>query len=508
MTDNAANSKRIAKNTAMLYVRMALLMCISLYTSRVVLRELGVVDFGVYNLVGSVVVFFSFLNGMMTSASQRYLSVAIGKAEKNFVAQIFSMSMNLHVSLAILIFVFAEIIGVWFIGNGLNIPSHRMNAAMLVFQASILATSINVVRVPCNAAIIAYEKMDFYAYSSMLEGVLKLAIVWILALLPFDKLITYSILLLAVSIIMTSWYRYYCYRKFPNCKYIKGWNKNLAKEMLSFSGWNLFGALGDAAYKLGTGFVLNIFCGVTLNAVLGITNQVRSTIYSFVSNLQVAANPQIIKSYATEQYDYYQSLVCRISKYSYFLMLYLAIPIMINVDCILKIWLDTPPAYTNIFIVLVMGFALTDCLQGPLWTTMQANGNLKWNQIATSVCLLANLPLTYLAFWLGFPPASLMIIQIIMAIVTLVVRVVFSHRMAHINWVVYIRKTILPIIIVSIIAAPLPLICSTLFQGVKLLIISTLLSLITTTLSIYLGGLDSSEKLMMTRWIKNKIHKR
>lgn len=377
MSNQESNSKRIAKNTLLLYFRMILIMVVSLYTSRIILNELGVEDFGIYNLVAGVVILFSFLSNAMITATQRYLSIAIGKKDEKYIQAVFSTSLLSHFFLIFFIFLAAETIGLWLINAKLEIPADRMSATNFVYQLAILTTCVNIIRIPYNASIIANERMSFFAYVSIVETFLKLAVVWALAITPGDKLVIYSFLLLLVAIVIDIAYWYYCQRFLLANKFYLKTNKKLFVELTSFSVWNLFGGLADIGYKQGTNIILNLFWGVSINAVLGITNQIRNALVPFIGNLQLAVNPQMVKSYALGDYEYFKILVYRISKYSYFLMLIIVFPIIFNIDLILELWLKNPPEHTAIFAILTSVYCLVDSLTGPLWAAMQAGGKIK-----------------------------------------------------------------------------------------------------------------------------------
>lgn len=507
MADFSENNKRIAKNTLFLYFRMILIMGITLYTSRVILSELGVIDYGIYNLVAGVVVLFTFLNNTMTSASQRFLSVALGKNDLDYTQKVFTTCFRIHLLLSVIVLLLCETIGLWFLLYKLDIPTERLDSAIITYHIAVITTCFGVIKIPYNAAIIANEKMSFFAYTSIIDATLKLLIVFFLAWLPFDKLITYSYLLLGVNCIMVLWYYRYCKRKFSECRVYGVNDYKLIKEITTFFGWNLFGSVGDVAYKQGTSFILNIFCGVALNATMGITNQVRTAVYSFISNLQLAANPQIIKLYTIGEYEKYELLVCRISKISFYLMLLIAMPIMINVSMILKIWLVNVPQYTDIFVFLIMIFALVDSLHGPLWITMQAAGKIRNYQIVVSTCLLMNLPISYLFLNIGYEPYSIITVQIIVSIILLFVRLLFSHYMAKIRYAYYLKDVILPIIVVSAISTPSIFYICSFFDGWKLFIVSIISVLTINGLAIWILGLKSVEKKVILNYLRTKLSK-
>ena len=507
MSNQELNSKRIAKNTLLLYFRMILIMVVSLYTSRIILNELGVEDFGIYNLVAGVVILFSFLSNAMITATQRYLSIAIGKKDEKYIQAVFSTSLLSHFFLIFFIFLAAETIGLWLINAKLEIPADRMSATNFVYQLAILTTCVNIIRIPYNASIIANERMSFFAYVSIVETFLKLAVVWALAITPGDKLVIYSFLLLLVAIVIDIAYWYYCQRFLLANKFYLKTNKKLFVELTSFSVWNLFGGLADIGYKQGTNIILNLFWGVSINAVLGITNQIRNALVPFIGNLQLAVNPQMVKSYALGDYEYFKILVYRISKYSYFLMLIIVFPIIFNIDLILELWLKNPPEHTAIFAILTSVYCLVDSLTGPLWAAMQAGGKIKRFQIVTGICLLLNLPVSYLFLMYGYAPSVVLIIQIVITGFTVGVRVLFVKYYLQFSIRNYVREVIFPIVFVTALSLPIALYIYAETGGYYRLLLFILFVPMMCYI-IYVCGTCKSEKEMVMRSIRTKFLKR
>lgn len=507
MSNQESNSKRIAKNTLLLYFRMILIMVVSLYTSRIILNELGVEDFGIYNLVAGVVILFSFLSNAMITATQRYLSIAIGKKDEKYIQAVFSTSLLSHFFLIFFIFLAAETIGLWLINAKLEIPADRMSATNFVYQLAILTTCVNIIRIPYNASIIANERMSFFAYVSIVETFLKLAVVWALAITPGDKLVIYSFLLLLVAIVIDIAYWYYCQRFLLANKFYLKTNKKLFVELTSFSVWNLFGGLADIGYKQGTNIILNLFLGVSINAVLGITNQIRNALVPFIGNLQLAVNPQMVKSYALGDYEYFKILVYRISKYSYFLMLIIVFPIIFNIDLILELWLKNPPEHTAIFAILTSVYCLVDSLTGPLWEAMQAGGKIKRFQIVTGICLLLNLPVSYLFLMYGYAPSVVLIIQIVITGFTVGVRVLFVKYYLQFSIRNYVREVIFPIVFVTALSLPIALYIYAETGGYYRLLLFILFVPMMCYI-IYVCGTCKSEKKMVMRSIRTKFLKR
>ena len=400
------NNKRIAKNTLMLYVKMGVMMLVQLYTSRVVLQTLGVDDFGIYNVVGGVVVLFSFLNAAMSSATQRFLNFELGKGDLVQVGRVFSMSLTVHFCIAGLVLLLAETVGLWFLNSELNIPAERMVAANWVYQFSVATTLLGILLVPYNATIIAHERMGFYAWTSILKAVLLLGIVYLLVIGNVDKLIFYAGLVFAVNLLMQILYVAYCRRAFSQTAMYKPFrDKKLFRELMSFSGWSLFGGVANMSASQGINIVMNIFCGVAVNAAMGVANQVNAAVYQFVSNFQTAFQPQIVKRYSSGEDESFIRLIFRASKISYFLMFCLSLPLLLNMDFVLGVWLGTVPEFAVDFTRLTLAIALIESLAGPLWMSVQAIGKIRNYQLIVSSFIFANLPLSIFLLWLGVSPA-------------------------------------------------------------------------------------------------------
>ena len=378
MSATSENNKRIVKNTMYLYMRMFVILIVSLYTSRVILHVLGVSDYGIYNIIAGVVVLFSFINGALTSATQRYLNFYIGKRDEKKTHDVFCMSMNIYIVLSIVFLILAETVGLWFVNTQINIPEDRMVAANWVYQFTVFSFMLNLTRIPYNATLIAYEKMDFYAYLSLFDVILKLIIVYLLYISPGDKLIVYGFLFMLTDLIDNVIYRIYCKRKFITATYKYVWKKDMFRSLLSFSGWSLLGNAASVFVQQGLNILVNIFYGVTLNAALGIANQVAGKVTQFFSNFQTAFNPQIVKYYAEGKRTDFFNLIYRSSRLSYYLMLIVAFPLILKIDVILSLWLVDVPKYTGIFCQLILVYYLIEALTGPLWMSVQATGNTRW----------------------------------------------------------------------------------------------------------------------------------
>lgn len=489
----------------MLYFRMLLTMAVTLYTSMVVLKTLGVDDFGIYNIVGGVVVLFSFLNNAMSTATQRFLNFEMGRGAEGDVNRMFSMSMTAHLSIALIVVLLSETIGLWFLNTQLNIPADRMNAANWVYQFTILTFCIQIIRVPYNASIIAYEKMSFYAYISIIEVVLKLLIVFLLLLFGWDKLQLYAVLTCGVTFIILILYKLYCNKAFTTCRYSFFWDKSLYKKLMSFSGWSLFGSVANVGAQQGLNILLNIFFGVAINAAMGIANQVSSAVFGFVSNFQTAFNPQIVKSYAMNDREYFMNLIFQSSKFSYYLLLLLSIPLLICTDFILQVWLTNVPEYTAPFCRLIILFLLVDAISAPLWMSVQATGDIRNYQILIGSLILLNFPLAYLVLKLGYPPESVLIVRVLINLLTYVVRIFYLRSKIDLPSGKYIREVILVVSLVTLLALPLPLLVNHYVTDWSGLIATTAVALFSTGLCIYGVGLKKNEREVLNRLVMNKI---
>lgn len=509
MESQTVNKRRIAKNTLMLYIRMFIMLAVGLYTSRVVLQALGATDYGIYNIIGGVVVLFSFLNGSLTSATRRFLNFNLGKKDYEAVHKVFCMSMNIYFILAFVIFVLAETIGLWFVETKLNIPPERNYAASWVYQFTIITFIINLLRIPYNASITAYERMDFYAYISLAEVTLKLLVVYLLYTTSYDKLIVYAFLYTLIPFIITIIYKYYCKRKFETTRYKKIWDKNIFQQMFSFSGWSLFGSAANMSAQQGINILINLFHGVTANAAVGIANQVSSHVYQFISNFQIAFHPQIIKSYAAKETGAFYQLIFQSSKFSFYLMFLLSLPLMMTTQTLFELWLTEVPQYAVIFCQLLLIFFLIECLATPLWMSIEATGQIKKYQIIISVCILLNFPLVYLSYKVGQPVYSAWIIRIIVHIITFIVRLLYMKIKLEFPIRQYIKKVILPIFIVAILSIPLPLLLVIyLKKCILTFVIIVIVCLLVVISIIYWIGLENTERNLINSIITKKIKKK
>lgn len=413
MTDTSANNKRIAKNTLLLYFRMIVLMLVTLYTSRVVLDALGESDYGIYNVVGGVVAMFSVLSNSLSGAISRFITYELGTGNKEKLSRIFSTSVNIQILMALAIFGLCELIGVWFLNTKMNIPDERMEVANIVLQCSIVTFMVNLVSVPYNATIIAHERMGVFAYISILEAGLKLLVAYLIYISSSDKLMVYALLILGIAILLRLIYGIYCRGHFVEARYRILLDRPLLKEMTSFAGWNLFGSTAYMLNTQGVNMLINIFFGVGTNAARAIAVQVDSAVTQFVNNFMTAINPQITKSYAAGDRKYLFKLVCRGTKYSFFIMYLFIVPLVLEADTILGIWLKEVPTDTAVFMRMVLFSTLTTLLGNPMYTAIMATGKIRNYQIAVVSVGCLVFPLTWIAYTLGCPAYATYVIYVI-----------------------------------------------------------------------------------------------
>jgi O-antigen/teichoic acid export membrane protein len=500
-----SNTQRIAKNTLMLYFRQILIMLVSLYTVRVVLEVLGAEDYGIYNVVAGVVVLFSFLNSAMSSATQRFLNYTLGQNNSEKARDVFSISFLIYFLLSILLIALAETIGLWFLNTRLNIPTERRFAAFMVYQISIGATVVNIVRIPYNAAIIAYEKMQFFALASIIEAVFKLVIVFLLKFSSGDSLIYYAFLIFFAGLIIFFIHKIYCNRAFEIARFRYCKDKKMFNQLVKFSGWSILGGFANVSNSQGTNMLLNIFFGITVNAAMGIATQVNTAVYQFVSNFQTAFNPQIVKSYAAKNYNDFITLVLQTSKISFYLLFLFALPLYINADFVLKIWLKDVPEYTIQFTRLILIFSLIDAVSGPLWMSIQATGDIKKYQLIVSGLIFANLPLSYLFLAVGFGAEWVLIIRVVMNAITTAWRIFFLQDRIGLPAVRYLIYVVVPITVISFFSGTIVTILHSQFFGWSGLVISCFASVVCTCVLIYYIGLRPDEKKKIKNWLVRKI---
>ena len=458
MSATSSANKRIAKNTLVLYVRMLFTMAISLFTSRVILQTLGVEDYGISSVVGGVISMFTFINAAMVSSTQRYLNFELVRDDANQLRSVFSTSLQIHALIALAIIVLSETVGLWFLNEKLVIPEARMNAAMWVYQCSILSCAVSIMSTPYNAVIVAHEKMSAFAYISILDVSLKLLVVYLLVVLPFDKLIILAILNLLVQLFIRYIYTLYCHRHFPESYFQFWFNKTLFKEMFGFAGWSFWGNLAAILYTQGLNMMLNIFFGPIVNAARGLAVQVQSAVQQFVGGFQTALNPQITKNYASNNLPQMHSLMFRSARFSFLLLFFLSLPVLMETNFILTLWLKTVPDDAVIFTQIMICISLIYTTANPCIIANQATGKVKIYQMVVGGILLLILPISYVVLKLGAPAYSVFIVHFCIESLAQFSRMYMLRKLIHLPLWQYMKNIYIPIVSTVAIAIILPLV--------------------------------------------------
>ncbi len=509
METSAEKNRRIAKNTIFLYFRMLIVMAVSLYTSRLVLQALGVVDYGIYSVVGGLVSLCSVFSASISSAISRFLTIELGRKHNERLRQVFSASTTILFFLCIFIVIIAEPIGLWFVNNKMVIPTERLNAAYWIFHLSLLTFCINLISAPYNATIIAHEKMGVFAYISIVDVIVKLIIVVILFLIPVDKLIVYGIMMALVAILMRFIYGHYCVRHFQECKYYYFFDKALYRSIFSFAGWNFIGSTAAVIRDQGGNILMNMFGGPAVNAARGISLQVNSAINQFSTNFMTALNPQIIKSYATSDINYLHTLIYRGSRFSFYLLLILSLPLLICTSYVLELWLGIVPDYSVEFVRLSLMVSMVDALTNSLTTGILATGKVKYYQMAVGVTLLLNIPFSYILLRLGATPISVLWVALSISFVCMLLRILFVKRLLGINIVNYVKEVCINCFAVGVLAIIIPIVmlkfvsCNNLASFVIITFVCVLSSMTTA----FLVGCKKNEQAMFLDKIKNILSK-
>lgn len=502
-----SDSKRIAKNTAVLYVRMIILMLVTLYTSRVILSTLGIEDYGIYTLIGGFISIFSFVSHALVNSMQRFFNIALGQQDRERFRRIYMMGINIFIIFSFILLVLGETVGLWYIKCKMNIPLGRENAAFWVYQISIITLIVQLFRTPDNAAIIAHEKMSFYAYLSIGEAVLKLLIVFTLQLFHSDKLILYVILYLAASLLINLAYKIYCNAKFSECHYRLLWDKPLFKEMVSFSGWSLLNSGSRTITMQIENIFLNRYYSVSVNAAMGVASQVYNAINLFLTNFQTAFKPQLTKTYAAGEMPEHYSLLNRSSKFSFYLLLILVVPIVYNLDVLLSVWLVEVPQFTKDFCIYVLLAYLVDALAMPLWTSIAANGDIKGAQISTSIVFVIQLFASFFALKAGWPPYIVSIFILVSHSIHYFLYLYFCKKICDINMKCYFKTVILPLIPISLLSPLVPYFLQK--YSVNLLWALALLTIdaVWIAVLIWLLGLNKGEKTFLKTYFLKIIRR-
>ena len=509
---HSKEQKTIAKNTIFLYLRMFVVMFVTLYTSRVVLDKLGVEDYGIYNIVGSIVVSFAFVKNALMSATQRFLSYKKGEGEgEEGVSAVFSMSLNIHILLMLLILILLESLGAWFFYEVIKIPEERQAAAFIVYQFSILTFCVSLIQVPYTTLIVSNERMSIYAFLSIIEVVLKLGIVYALSIGgSIDKLILYGALMFSISAVCAIATIAYCRLQLKNdSNYRLRWDKQQFKEIMEFSSWNLVGGVSSITTTEGPNYFMNYYLGVSVNAAMGIAKQVSTAVYNFSANFQTAFNPQIVKSYASKDFGYFFDLVFRTSKMSFFLVYVITLPLIICCNDILSLWLKIVPEYTCSFCICILIAQLISAISSPFWMAAHAIGDIKKYQLILVFFNLAILPTSWIVLYLHFEPYLILISQVFLNIGVLIFRVSYLHVKVGFPTVKYYSEVVLKeLVLIPLITCPVAFYLKSLCPGLLgVFIVCTSSVILTSVLFVYIG-LNNSERDAVLALVKSKICRR
>lgn len=502
----SSNNKRIVRNTLFMYLRMFFIMCVGLYTVRVIFSSLGEVDYGINNVVGGVVTMFSFVSATMSSASLRFFAYDIGRNDKESLSRYFSVSFWCYVFLVIGIIVLAETVGLWFVINKLVIPPERLSAAIWVYQCAVISCVVGLLAIPFNSLILARERMDLYAYVGVAEALIKLVIAFAIKLDGGDRLILYAVLSAISSIAIALFYILYDRKHFVESHIRLIWDNKVFRSVFGFSAWSLYGSVSLVFRNQGINILLNLFFGPVVNAARAIAYQVDSAVLNFVNGFSQAIRPQLTKYYSSREDDKMLTLAYRSTRLCFYLYYTLAIPLLLETEYILDLWLGKAPELTIIFTRLVLINSIIESLATPLKSVITATGRIKWNQLINGTIRLLNFPLAWLFLKLGYPPEITLYIAIISGIICHIVRIVISNKITSFSYVDYYIQAILPIIKVALISPVIPVILyfilpPSLAKVLIIVIVTILFSLI----SIWTCGITRDERDKILEWIKGRI---
>ena len=503
------NNKRIAKNTIFLYIRMLVLMFVTFFTSRVVLNTLGIVDFGINNVVGGLALMFVFFRSSLANVTQRDLNIEIGKHNKSGAIYIFRLHQSIYIIIAIIVAIAAETIGLWFVCNKLVIPPERMGAALWVYHFTIASLCVTIISVVYDSVLIAHEDMKIYSYVGIVEGVAKLLIAYMLLIIPFDRLATYGVLLFLLAVGLRIFYAFYCSKHYEECNFSFLWNKTDVKRTFTFISWNTIGCLVYIINEQGINMLLNIFFGPAINAARGISYQVSGAIRNFANNFYTAVRPQMTKSYAVSDFENLKKLFLSSSKFSVYLIWFFILPIMFCVDPILKMWLGTVPQYTNIFTQLVLVYAIVDTLNTPIWSLALSTGDLKRYIIYGNIVFFLAFPISYVFLKISFPATSVFLTMIVIRMIYIAVVLKIICDFLKFSVKEYLNKVIIPSISIIIISYLLLKIIvneiSFIHQNIMGVIVVTFISILVNAVLIFSLGLSKKEREVPVNML-NKVY--
>ena len=506
--DNSYRTRRIAKNTLMLYVRMLFMMFMGLYTSRIVLQALGEGDYGIYNVVGGVVAMFTIISGALNSAVSRFITFEMGKGEGARLNKVYSTAVIIQIVLAAVVVAVAEPVGLWFIDNEMTISPERIPAARWVLHFSLLAFVVNLMSVPQMASITAHERMSAYAWIGILDGLLRFGVALLISCSGHDRLVAYAALMAVSVLTVRMAYGIYCRLHFPECRFRPVFDRPLMKEMFSFAGWNFIGVTAGVLRDHGGNILVNVFSGsVAVNAARGVALQLSNAVQSFVTNFMTAVNPQITKSYAAGEKDYMFSLMRKSSRMAYYLLLIIVLPVIFNVDYLLSIWLDEVPAGSASFARLFLILALSESLSGPLITGTQATGKIRDYQILVGGLIMLNFPVSYIFLKAGAAPEVTVVVAIVISQICLFARLYMLRRLTEFPVGEYLIRLYLNVLIVTLTAVILPLALMRYMPGgLTGFLLDVPLCIVCAALAVLFKGCSSAERKELWNMIRRRVH--
>ena len=514
MQDHTGHTRRIARNTMMLYFRMFFMMFLGLFTSRLVLEALGESDYGVYNVVGGVVAMFSLVSGALTTSVTRFITFEQGKVEGAQLNKVYSTAVNVQLILSLIVVLLTEPIGLWFIENEMTIDPSRIPEAKMVLHFSLLAFVINLMSVPQMASITAHEKMSAYAYIGILDGTLRLAVAIALMHITSSRLVWYAVMTSGVVLTVRAAYGIYCRRHFPECRYTPVFDKPLLKEMFAFAGWNTIGVASGVLRDQGGNLLVNVFSGVAgtaVNAARGLAVQLNAAVQAFVTNFMTAVNPQITKSYASGDHEYMFSLVRKSSRMAFYLLFMIVLPMLFNTDYLLGLWLGEVPAHTSAFVRLFLVFSLSESISHSLITAVFATGKVKYYQLVVGGLQLLNLPISYLFLHFGAAPEVTVVVSIVISQISFFVRLLMLRRQIDFSVISFITRVYLNVLSVSAVAVILPLVMNFLpcgQSGLMYFIANVAVCVLSAALAIFFVGCSKAERGELIGFVRRKFSRR
>lgn len=501
-----SNSKRVIKNTGYLYVRMLVLLIINLFTSRIVLQNLGFTDYGIYNVIGGLTSMFAFFQVSLSNATQRFFCVELGKNDEEGARNVFSQFFFIYLAFTVLVVIALETVGYWFVAHKLNVPPDRISAAVTVFHVTVISLCCTLMGTTFNSVIIAHEDMSFYSYLGIFEGVMKLAVAYMISISDGDRLVFYAVLLLLTVVTTQSSYVVWCLKKYKECRLRRYFNKKTFAEVSKFFSWNFIVNIISVTKEQMVNILLNLFFGPVVNAARGISYQVSGAVMQFCNNITLSVHPQLVKSYASGNYQYMHKLFFYWSKYAVLVFWTISLPVMLNIDFLLRIWLKDVPEYTPAFAIWVLVDSLLFNLSQPTWNTSLATGKLRGMVLYGYTILLLIFPVSYIFLRLGYSPVSVFIITVAVRGIQVVLQIKQANNLISFGIVNYVRNVIVPIIVTIAVTSILPLsIYVQTEENFWIFILRSVVSVLSCGIGIYLIAMKEEERQMVRNFIKSRI---